>query len=85
MSTTATASWKNAREEALFANLESCTEIQVAGQIFHTRSCMVMRCTYARRAEDGFIFAISSSGYIRNERTVRKAIASTLGLASFRK
>ena len=56
----------------------------VQGQVYEVWSDFFARCTYAKNA-DGDVKAISSSGYIRNDLTVRKAIAAHFGLGSFRK
>lgn len=44
----------------------------------------IQRCTYAED-ENGEVKCIHSSGYLNNELTIRKAIANTFGLESFRK
>lgn len=56
----------------------------VQGKTYEVWSNFNDRCTYAKN-EEGETKAISSSGYIRNDLTVRKAIAIHFGLDSFRK
>lgn len=45
----------------------------------------ILRCTVARNEETGEEKTISYSGYIKNDLTVRKAIANAFCLDSFRK
>ena len=45
----------------------------------------VRRSTMAQNMETGEIKAISSSGYVHKDLTVRKAIAQHFGLSTFRK
>lgn len=56
----------------------------VQGQAYEVWSDYCDRCTYAKNAE-GVTKAISSSGYVHNDLTVRKAIAVYFGHSSFRK
>ena len=56
----------------------------VQGQTYEVWSDFNARGTYAKNA-DGVVKMISSSGYIHNDLTVRKAIAVCFGLRSFRK
>lgn len=56
----------------------------VAGQEFKVWSDFMKRCTFAE-AEDGTVKKISGSGYVHNDLTVRKAIAITFHLPTFRK
>lgn len=56
----------------------------VQGAIYEVWSDYFNRCTYAKNA-DGVTKAISNSGYIHNDLTVRKAIACVFGHSSFRK
>ena len=56
----------------------------VAGQTFTYWSDYLFRGTFAQ-AEDGTVKQISGSGYIGNDLTVRKAIATRFGLPTFRK
>ena len=58
--------------------------ITVLGKEYKVWSDYVMRATYAED-ETGCIKMIKSSGYLKNELSVRKAIAATFGLESFRK
>jgi hypothetical protein len=59
-------------------------EAQVAGQKFTVWSDFIARATFAENA-DGVMKAIRTSGYIHNELTVRKAIATAFALPTFRK
>ena len=56
----------------------------VNGASFKVWSDFIARATFAEDA-NGTIKAISSSGYIKNDLTVRKAIAAAFGLDSFRR
>ena len=56
----------------------------VEGRTYKVWSDFVARGTFAE-AEDGTVKQISSSGYIHNDLTVRKAIAVQFKLKSFRK
>ena len=60
------------------------TEHTVQGKTYKVWSDFIQRATYAE-AEDGTVKQISGSGYIHKDITVRKAIATRFGLASFRK
>lgn len=60
------------------------TMYQVAGKQYKVWSDFIKRCTFAED-ENGEVKAISGSGYIHNDLTVRKAIACRFGLATFRK
>lgn len=57
----------------------------VEGTTYTVWSDIIMRATFAENAATGEVKPISSSGYINNDLTVRKAIASRFGLGSFRK
>lgn len=59
-------------------------EAQVAGQKFTVWSDFIARATFAENSE-GVMKAIRTSGYIHNELTVRKAIATAFALPTFRK
>lgn len=61
------------------------TNTQVAGQGFEVWSDFIERATFAKSLKTGETKAISSSGYIRNDLTVRKAIALVFRLETFRK
>ena len=64
------------------------TEIRtttVNGKSFEVWSDFIKRATFARNTETGEVKAISSSGYIRNDLTVRKEIAIRFGLPTFKK
>lgn len=56
----------------------------VAGNQYNVWSDFSARATFAEN-EDGVVKAIRSSGYIHNDLTVRKAIAISFGLSTFRK
>lgn len=56
----------------------------VQGQTYKVWSDFIARATFAEN-EDGEIKMIRACGYISNDLTVRKAIASTFKLKSFRK
>ena len=56
----------------------------VAGKQYKVWSDFVARATFAED-ENGTIKAISTSGYIHNDLTVRKAIACVFHLSTFRK
>lgn len=56
----------------------------VQGQSYEVWSDFNARCTFAKNAS-GEVKAISASGYIHNDLTVRKAIAARFGHSSFRK
>lgn len=57
----------------------------VNGKAFEVWSDFIKRATFARDTETGEVKAISGSGYIRNDLTVRKEIAIRFGLPTFRK
>jgi hypothetical protein len=61
------------------------TNRKVAGQTFETYSDFSRRGTFARNTETGETRQISWSGYVHNDLTVRKAIASAFNLSTFRK
>lgn len=67
-----------------FMNINNARQVQVSGQIFYVESNYAYRGTVARNS-DGEIRAISQSGYISNDLSVRKAIAIAFGLPTFRK
>lgn len=56
----------------------------VAGKQYSVWSDFIARATFAEN-EDGVVKAIRSGGYIHNDLTVRKAIANSFGLSTFRK
>ena len=56
----------------------------IAGKQYKVWSDFIARATFAED-ESGTIKAISTSGYIHNDLTVRKAIACVFGLSTFRK
>lgn len=60
------------------------TEHTVQGKTYKVWSDFIDRATYAE-AEDGTVKRLSSSGYISNDLTIRKAIAIMYKLPSFRK
>ena len=60
------------------------TEHTVAGQIYKVWGDFITRGTFAENA-DGEVKQISWSGYISNDLTVRKAIATSFGLSTFRR
>lgn len=57
---------------------------QVNGQTFEYWADFIQRGTFAK-AEDGTVKLISGGGYIHKDLTVRKAIATSFGLPTFRK
>lgn len=57
----------------------------VNGIKFEVWSDFVARATFARNTDTGEEKSISSSGYIHNDLTVRKAIAVRFQLPTFRK
>ena len=61
------------------------TETQVAGIKFEHWADFIQRGCFAQNMETGEIKQISWNGYISNELTVRKAIASKFKLRTFRK
>lgn len=62
---------------------ESTTTIQ--GETWLVWNNYARRSTEARRAEGGETRTIKSMGYLSNDLSVRKAIAASFGLDSFRK
>lgn len=56
----------------------------VQGIEFVVYSDFIARATFAENTETGEVKAISSSGYLSNDLSIRKAIARRFGLASFR-
>lgn len=60
-------------------------ETSVQGVRFLVWQNYARRGTFAQNTETGEVRRIQSSGYITRDLTVRKAIASSFGLASFRK
>lgn len=60
------------------------TEHTVQGKTYKVWSDFIDRSTYAEN-EEGEIKRIHGNGYIHNELTVRKAIAASYGLKSFRR
>ena len=57
----------------------------VNGTIYEVWSDFIERATFAKNTETNEVKAISSSGYIKNDLTVRKAIACVFHLSTFRK
>ncbi len=57
---------------------------QVAGKQYKVWSDFIARATFAEN-EEGTVKKLSSSGYIHNDLTVRKAIALMFDLPTFRK
>ena len=57
----------------------------VQGQAYEVWSDFDRRCTFAKNTTTGEVKAISSSGYIHKDLTVRKEIAIRFGHSSFRK
>ena len=57
----------------------------VNGQTFHFWSDIQKRGTYAKNIATGEVKALSLGCYIRNDLTVRKAIAMNFNLPTFRK
>lgn len=64
------------------SNLRTTT---VEGTTYNVWSDFIMRATFAESSATGEVKPISSSGYINNDLTVRKAIATRFGHQSFRK
>lgn len=65
--------------------MKGCVTIHtVMGSEYKVWSDFIARGTFAENC-DGQVKQISWSGYVHNDLTVRKAIASVFGLASFRK
>lgn len=60
------------------------TTTTVAGKTFRVWADYMTRGTYAAD-ENGNEKRIAGGGYLRNDLTIRKAIAATFGLATFRK
>lgn len=60
------------------------TKHTVQGKTYEVWSDFNQRATYAK-SENGIVKRIHGNGYISNELTIRKAIASRYGLPSFRK
>ena len=58
--------------------------VTVGGKEYKVWSDFILRGTFAED-ENGEVRQLSGSGYIHNELTVRKAIATRYGLKSFRK
>lgn len=56
----------------------------VQGRQYSVWSDYIMRATYAED-ENGVAKCIKGSGYLSNDLSIRKAIASAYGLKSFRK
>lgn len=57
----------------------------VAGIPFEVWSDFTLRATLARRSTDGEVKAIHKGGYIKADLTVRKAIAKSFAMKTFRK
>jgi hypothetical protein len=57
----------------------------VQGLSFRVWSDFIARATYAENTETGEVKALSSSGYLSADLSIRKAIAIRFGLSSFRK
>jgi hypothetical protein len=64
------------------SNLRTTT---VQGTEFRVWSDFIARATFAENTETGEVKAISSSGYLSADLSIRKAIAIRFGLPSFRK
>ena len=62
----------------------SIRNTQVSGIEFEVYSDFIARGTFATNKATGEIRQISFSGYIRNDLTVRKAIANSFRLPTFR-
>jgi len=58
---------------------------KVDGRTFMVWSDFVMRATYAQEIGSMEMRRIHGGGYLSNELSIRKAIANTFGLKSFRK
>ncbi len=74
--------------------LTSVRDIQMGGEIretsvqgvkYLTRSDFIMRGTYAENTATGETKMIKDGGYVSNDLSLRKAIATAFGLESFRK
>lgn len=61
------------------------TTTTVQGTTYEVWSDLIKRGTFAKNTETGETKIISGGGYIRNDLTVRKAIAAAFGTGSFRK
>mgnify|MGYP003298595602 CR=1 FL=1 len=57
----------------------------VQGVTYEVWSDFIKRCTFAKNTATGETKRISEGGYIRNDLTVRKAIAAAFATGSFRK
>lgn len=57
----------------------------IKGVVYEVWSDFIARSTFAKNTETGEVKAISSSGYISKDLTVRKAIAAVFHLSTFRK
>lgn len=57
----------------------------VNGTVFAVWSDFTARATFAENTETGEVKAISSSGYLSSDLSIRKAIARRFGLSTFRK
>lgn len=60
-------------------------ETTVQGETYEYWSNYVERDTYALMVSDGSYAIIKDSGYLSNDLSVRKAIAASFGLDSFRR
>ena len=70
----------------MFSTMRSSSRTTtVEGTTYTLWSDFVMRATFAESSATGEVKPISSSGYITNDLTVRKAIAARFGHNSFRK
>ena len=58
--------------------------ITVNSKSFTIWADFIKRCMFAED-ENGIIKPINGGGYLRNELTIRKAIAATFNLTTFRK
>lgn len=57
----------------------------IKGVVYEVWSDFIDRATYAKNTETNEVKRIHSSGYIKNDLTVRKAIALVFKLPSYRK
>lgn len=57
----------------------------VQGTKYSVWSDYITRCTFAENVETGERKAISTSGYLSKDLSIRKAIASSFGYDSFKK
>jgi hypothetical protein len=60
-------------------------QYSVNGQTFDVFSCFIKRSTFAVDTQTGEEKVIRGGGYLSNELSIRKAIASSFQLPTFRK